>query len=95
MSIASTSRTPNTLVRLPAVKGRTGLSTSAIYRDMAAGTFPQSVTIGPNARAWLLSEIEEWIAARVAARDAGADRATRALNPSLGIGRRAAAQHAA
>lgn len=91
-----TTSTPpaKTLVRLPAVRDRTGLSTSGIYRDMAAGTFPQSITIGPNARAWLLSEIEDWIAGRVAARDTGADEATRSLNPSIGR-RRAAVQHAA
>ena len=93
----STASTPpiKTLVRLPAVRDRTGLSTSAIYRDMAAGKFPQSVTIGPNARAWLLSEVEDWIAARIAARDTGADEATRSLNPSIGRRRKAEQLHAA
>ncbi len=74
-------------LRLPAVRELTGRSTAAIYRDMQAGTFPKPVVLGPNARAWRLSEIKAWQAERVAARDTGADAALRAVNPHIGRGR--------
>jgi prophage regulatory protein len=55
------------LLRLPAVKEITGLSRSTIYADP---TFPQSVKIGERAVAWVEDEIKEWIAARIAEREA-------------------------
>lgn len=54
------------LIRLCAVKELTGLSRSAIY---AAADFPQSVKIGPRAVAWVEAEIQDWISARIAARE--------------------------
>jgi prophage regulatory protein len=53
------------LLRLPQVKARTGLSRSAIYARVAQNDFPEPVQIGPRSVAWLDSEISEWIAARV------------------------------
>jgi len=41
-----------------------------IHRLEPAGTFPKRVRLGPNRVAWLLSEVEEWIEARAAGRDA-------------------------
>lgn len=58
------------LLRLPEVMARTGRRRSAIYADMAAGTFPPCVNIGPRAVAWVASEVDEWIAARIADRGA-------------------------
>ena len=55
------------LLRLPAVIERTGLSRSSIYRHEAEGSFPRRVKIGPNATAWLASDIGRWITERVAA----------------------------
>lgn len=75
-------------VRLPTVLGLTGKSTASIYRDMHEGTFPKPVVLGPNARAWRLSEIKAWQADRVRARDTGADAGLRAVNPNIGKGRR-------
>lgn len=60
------------LLRLPAVKERTGLSRSSIYRNEAAGTFPRRVKIGENTTAWLAADIDRWIAERVAERDRAA-----------------------
>lgn len=51
----------NTLIKLPAVKQRTTLSTSEIYRRIEAGTFPAQVRLGAKAVAWLEHEIDEWI----------------------------------
>lgn len=58
------------LERLPQVKARTGLSRSEIYRRIAAGTFPAQCKLGPRASAWNAAEIDTFITARIAARDA-------------------------
>jgi prophage regulatory protein len=49
------------ILRLPAVKSRTGLSRSTIYLRMAAGEFPKSVALGRRAVGWLSSDIDHWI----------------------------------
>lgn len=51
----------NILIKLPAVKNRTTLSTSEIYRRIEAGTFPAQIKLGAKAVAWLEHEIDEWI----------------------------------
>jgi prophage regulatory protein len=58
------------ILRLREVRERTGRSQSSIYSDMAAGTFPRAVPIGGHAVGWLETEIDTWIKARVAERDA-------------------------
>lgn len=58
------------LLRLPQVKLRSGLSRSEIYRRVALGTFPAPVKIGERASAWSSEEVERWMAARIAERDA-------------------------
>lgn len=63
-----------TLERLPAVKARTALSRSEIYRRIALGDFPAPLKIGTRASAWNSAEIDDWIAGRIAARDQGASR---------------------
>ena len=44
-----------------------------IYRRERAGTFPKRVRLGGNRVAWVLSEINSWLAERMAERGAGAD----------------------
>jgi prophage regulatory protein len=63
-------------LRLREVKLLTGLSSSELYRRIAAGTFPRQVSLGgPRCVAWVESEIRGWIAARIAERDsAGRER---------------------
>lgn len=61
-----------TLMRMRDVRRAVGLSRSEIYRRIAAGEFPSPVPIGDRARAWVTTEIEAWIADRIAARDARA-----------------------
>ena len=58
--------TKSTLIKLPAVKQRTSLSTSEIYRRIEAGTFPKQIKLGAKAVAWLEHEISAWIDERVA-----------------------------
>lgn len=60
------------LERLPQVKARTGLSRSAIFRGIANGTFPRQVKLGERASAWVCTEVDAYIASRIAARDAKA-----------------------
>ena len=63
-----------TLERLPAVKARTGMSRSEIYRRIALGDFPRPIKLGERASAWPEHEVTAWIASRIAARDAKAVR---------------------
>jgi prophage regulatory protein len=51
----------NKILRLPAVKAKTGLSRSTIYARISQGTFPQALTLGPNTVGWLDAEVDAWI----------------------------------
>jgi prophage regulatory protein len=54
-----------TVLRMPQVVRRTGLSAPTIYRRMAEGTFPPSrMKIGERARGWVEAEIDDWLADR-------------------------------
>ncbi len=64
-----------TLLDRAAVEQRVAMRRSAIYARIAAGTFPKPVPIGgpagkPTAVRWLASEVDAWIEARIAQRDA-------------------------
>jgi prophage regulatory protein len=48
------------ILRLPKVEELTGRKRSAIYEDIAAGTFPAPVPLGPRAVGWLEDEIADW-----------------------------------
>lgn len=58
------------LVRVPEVVRRTGKSRSRLYDEIKLGTFPKPVRIGARAVAWPIDEIDAWIDARIAERDA-------------------------
>lgn len=55
------------LLRLPSVKEQTGLSRSAIYAAINAGTFPPPLKVSERAVAWTQSSIDSWIETRIAA----------------------------
>ena len=55
----------HTILRLPQVIQRTGLSRSSIYLRMANGEFPESVSLGGRAVGWVESQIDEWIVERI------------------------------
>ncbi|HDR9493137.1 helix-turn-helix transcriptional regulator [Burkholderia stabilis] len=57
--------TTNRVVRLRPLTERIGLSKSEIYRQIQAGTFPRSISLGVRAVGWLECDIEAWLAARV------------------------------
>src|SRR5690349_6149111 len=46
-----------------------GRCRAAIYMDIKAGRFPAPIRLGPNSSAWLVAEVDEWIARRAAERD--------------------------
>jgi prophage regulatory protein len=54
-----------TILRLPAVKMRTGLSRSSIYLRISQGAFPSPVSLGGRAVGWVESEVDEWLAHRI------------------------------
>jgi len=49
------------LLRFPAVRLRTGLSRSTVWRLERAGDFPRHIRLSPNAVAWIEDEIVGWI----------------------------------
>ena len=57
----------NSILRLPAVKARCGLSRSTIYLRMSRSAFPKPIRVGERAVGWLESEIDTWLATQVAA----------------------------
>jgi prophage regulatory protein len=56
----------NKILRLPAVKTKTGLSRSTIYARVAQGTFPAALSLGPNTVGWLEADVEAWIDKQIA-----------------------------
>ncbi|WP_083239585.1 AlpA family transcriptional regulator [Vibrio scophthalmi] len=60
---------PMRFLKLKEVMEKTALSRSAIYRKMNDGEFPQSVSLGDRAVAWVDSEVQDWVIDRVAERD--------------------------
>jgi prophage regulatory protein len=49
------------ILRLPAVKARTGLSRSSLYLRIAEGSFPKPISLGGRAVGWVEKEINEWL----------------------------------
>ena len=56
------------LMRLPATEEKVGLKKTEIYKQIDEGTFPAPIRVGVRQVAWLESELDEWIEAKVAAR---------------------------
>lgn len=54
-----------TILRLPAVKTRTGLSRSTIYLHVSEGTFPAPVSLGSRAVGWIEAEVNDWLTRRI------------------------------
>jgi prophage regulatory protein len=49
------------ILRLPAVKARTGLSRSTIYLWVSECKFPQPISLGDRAVGWVEAEIDNWL----------------------------------
>lgn len=53
-------------IKLNQVRNVTALSTSEIYRRIAAGTFPAQIALGPKSVVWLESEVVAWCESQIA-----------------------------
>ncbi len=51
----------HTILRLPTVKARTGLSRSTIYLRVSNGLFPKPVSLGGRAVGWVEADIDDWL----------------------------------
>lgn len=56
--------------RLPEVCARTGQAPATIWRKVKSGEFPRPIKVGPNAVGWIADEVDDWLRARIAERDA-------------------------
>ena len=56
-------------MRLDEVIARVGLGRSSIYKYIAAGIFPEPVSLGERAVGWVEDEIIAWMLERIAERD--------------------------
>ena len=64
---AAPAEQPRRFIKLREVKALTTLSTSELYRRMAAGNFPRQVMLGPKSAVWIESEVLAWCDERIAA----------------------------
>jgi prophage regulatory protein len=60
------------IIRLRQTIEKTGLSRSTIYSLIKSGDFPQQIHLSARTMGFLESELDAWIAARVAASRMGA-----------------------
>ena len=61
----------STILRMPSVKERTGLSRSSIYFFEKQGTFPKRISLGPRAVGWDSAQVDAWIKSKIAASTIG------------------------
>jgi len=55
----------NSILRLPQIKSRTGLSRSSIYQYVKDGSFPSPISLGSRSVGWLEDEVDTWIENRI------------------------------
>jgi prophage regulatory protein len=64
-----TANPSDNLIDFEQVQARTGrLSKATYWRLRRKFLFPEPISVSPGRKAWLASEIDAWVAARVAAR---------------------------
>jgi prophage regulatory protein len=68
------------ILRLPQVRAMVGLGHDRIYAMARNRTFPRPIKLTARASGWLESEIQAWIAARIAERDSAAERSQAAAD---------------
>ena len=77
-----------TILRLPAVKAKTGDSRSTIYLRISQGLWPKPISLGPRMVGWTEGEVAAINAARIAGKS---DSEIRALVVMLESARKSAA----
>ena len=63
---ATVDTTREALIRRKQVEARTGLARSTIYKLMSCGDFPAALSLTGRAVAWRATEVDGWIASRIA-----------------------------
>jgi prophage regulatory protein len=59
----------NKLIRMKHVKEITTLSSTTIYRKIAAGSFPKQFRLTDKTCAWVKQEVLDWVDERIAERN--------------------------
>jgi prophage regulatory protein len=49
------------ILRLSAVRSRTGLSRSSLYSKIAKGLFPRPMSLGSRAVGWFEEDVDRWL----------------------------------
>ncbi|WP_411726049.1 helix-turn-helix transcriptional regulator [Methyloglobulus sp.] len=57
------------ILRLPQTVAKTGLGRSTIYNLVSRGEFPQQIKLSPRTMGFLESEVDQWLAGKVEARN--------------------------
>lgn len=57
------------LIKLHETMAQSGLSRSQLYALAQKGAFPKPVKLSERSSAWVQSEVDDWIDARIATRD--------------------------
>ena len=71
MTLSKSQQTENQrLIRRKEVQAKTGLGASSIYAMMKSGEFPQCLNLSERRVAWIESDIDKWIAERIASHKA-------------------------
>lgn len=58
------------MLRLDEVMKITGLSRSTLYALIKRGEFPQQVPLGPRMVRWKSTDVDSWVAAKIAQAEA-------------------------
>ncbi len=66
MNTSKNQQTEPRLIRRKEVQTKTGLGASSIYAMMKNGEFPLCLNLSKRRVAWIESEIDQWIANRIA-----------------------------
>lgn len=67
MTLSKSQQTENNrLIRRKEVQEKTGLGASSIYAMMRSGDFPQCLNLSERRVAWIESDIDSWVADRIA-----------------------------
>lgn len=66
MNASKNQQTEPRLIRRKDVQAKTGLGASSIYAMMKNGQFPLCLNLSKRRVAWIESEIDQWIANRIA-----------------------------
>ena len=61
--------TSPSIIRLPEVINKSGLSRSAIYDLISQDKFPKQIKLTSRSSGWIEAEISQWIDDKVSARD--------------------------